>query len=252
MDTRFTELTLLISERGDIERDTVDDAWVRGGGTVLRVGGSATHLRSTQGDSRLRQRHLLSGARRNSDSSWSRRLMTCLADSNLRWLARYRVHPAGRHRAAAVPGVRQVGCAQVVHRPELRIGGGIARRSPGLKRETLMLASEFVVFSAEVRAFVLDGEVVTLAALKAAMSRSTSRAASHRAWPRRDCFRVVACSTLVRSVGARGRCSRPTPVGGAQRLRSARCRDCIAAACSTHRRPPATMQDSRLGFATPT
>lgn len=38
MDTRFTELTLLIPERGDIERDAVADAWVRGGGTVLRVG----------------------------------------------------------------------------------------------------------------------------------------------------------------------------------------------------------------------
>jgi hypothetical protein len=46
----------------------------------------------------------------------------------------------------------------------------------GLEQETLVLASEIVVFTAEVRAFVLDGEVVTLAVYEAA----TSRAALHR------------------------------------------------------------------------
>src|SRR5690606_39206487 len=38
MHESFHGLTLLVPERGDIERDVVADAWTRGGGRVLRLG----------------------------------------------------------------------------------------------------------------------------------------------------------------------------------------------------------------------
>jgi hypothetical protein len=145
------ELTLLSPEHGDIERDierdAVADAWVRGGGTVLRVGRFWDPPAVDPKRTRVYGNDTFCLVR-------AQKLGLELVSPPDDLLGRLEPALVGRHRVRA---------AQVVHRSGLRVSTGSARRSP-LEQETLVLASEIVVFTAEVRAFVLDGEVVTLAA----------------------------------------------------------------------------------------
>jgi hypothetical protein len=192
MDTRFNELTLLIPERGDIERDAVADAWVRGGGTVLRVGRfwdppavDPERTRVYGNDTFclvLAQKLGLELVSPPDDLLG--RLEPALVGRAIEFMPLADIERL-QYPVFAKSAVPKLFSARIYESAQ-----ELLDEARGLEQETLVLASEIVVFTAEVRAFVLDGVVVTLAAYEGRDvavddARSfASRAAATRLLPR--------------------------------------------------------------------
>jgi hypothetical protein len=166
MSGEFTGLILVVPERGDVERDAVADAWRAGGGEVLRLGRfwdppplEAARVRPYGNDAFclvLAQKlglepisppdHLLG----HLDASLLGRAIELVQLADVERLA----YP--RFVKSAVPKL----FAARVHADV----DALREETRGLAAETLLIASEIVEFEAEVRCFVLAGEVLTLAA----------------------------------------------------------------------------------------
>jgi hypothetical protein len=166
----FDGLTLLVPERTDVERDAVATSWTMHGGEVLRLGRfwdppvlDARQVRVYGNDTFclvLAQKLDLTlisppdDLLLHLDASVIGRQLEGLPLADIDRL-RYPIFVK-----SMVPKLftaRVYGSAQ-----QLR------EQTRGLEPETLVLASEIVEFTAEVRAFVLDGEVLTLSAYEGA------------------------------------------------------------------------------------
>lgn len=165
MNEHFHGLTLLIPERGDIERDAVADAWTRGGGRALRLG-------------RFWDPPVLDPARTRvyGNDTFCLVLAQKLglqlispADDLL-----IQLDPALTERALELVPLAEVSRLSYPLFAKSAVPKLFAARvypsvqelldeARGLEQDTLVLASEIVELTAEVRAFVLDREVVTLA-----------------------------------------------------------------------------------------
>jgi hypothetical protein len=170
MPGHFDGLTLLVPERTDVERDAVASSWIMHGGEVLRLGRfwdppalDARQVRVYGNDTFclvLAQKLDLTlisppdDLLLHLDASVIGRQLEGLPLADI---DRLRYPTFVKSMVPKLFTARVYGSAQ-----ELR------DQTRGLEPETLVLSSEIVEFAAEVRAFVLDGEVLTFAAYEGA------------------------------------------------------------------------------------
>lgn len=166
MSDEFAGLILVVPERGDIERDAVAQAWQTGGGELLRLGRfwdppplEAARVRPYGNDAFclvLAQKLGLEPVSPpddmlgHLDASLLGRAIELVTLADIDRLA----YP--RFMKSAVP---KLFAARVYASAD-----ALREETRGLAADTLLIASEIVEFEAEVRCFVLAGQVLTLAA----------------------------------------------------------------------------------------
>lgn len=176
MTAPFQALTLLIPEKADVERDAVAAAWAAGGGTVLRLGRfwdppplEPESVRVYGNDTFC----LVLAQKLGLDLiSPADELLTRLTDDERRrWVRALDLAEVG---TLAFPVFLKSAVPKLF---TAAVYGSIAEldeQTRGLEPNTRVLASEVVRIEAEVRAFVLDGQVMTLAAYEGSTSSLTS------------------------------------------------------------------------------
>lgn len=161
----MTSLTLLVPEKGDLERDAVADAWERRGGTVLRVGRfwdppavDASRVRVYGNDTFclvLQQKlglDLVSPADDLILTVPSRLTRRTLAASTL-----------GAAAGLAFPTFVKPMTPKLFRAAVYASVDELQGECVGLAADTALLVSTVVTFAAEARCFVLDGRVLDCA-----------------------------------------------------------------------------------------
>lgn len=165
MGDKFSNLLLIISDKPDIERDSVAEAWERGGGEVLRLG------RFWDPPDLERDRVRVYG----SDSfslvlAQKLRLAMVSPPDDLpvrldkAWLKRdIRLSPLGDLSNEDLPAFVKPAAPKLFRAGVYDDLGTLRRECEGLEDDTPVLVSEIVEFVAEARCFVLNGKVKTCA-----------------------------------------------------------------------------------------
>lgn len=166
MSGEFAGLILVVPERGDVERDAVAQAWQTGGGEVLRLGRfwdppslEAARVRAYGNDAFclvLAQKLGLEPVSPPDD------LLGHL-DASLLGRAIELVTLADIDRLAYPCFVKSAVPKLFAARVYASVDA-LREETRGLAADTLLIVSEVVEFEAEVRCFVLAGQVLTLAA----------------------------------------------------------------------------------------
>lgn len=182
MSAALHDLTLLIPEGGDPERDSVADAWQRRGGSVLRLGRfweppevDRSRVRVYGGDAFC----LVLSEKLNLDLISPPDDLSVRLDR--RWTRRsVRIAPLGESPTWLFPVfVKPLVPKSFTARVYSSLDE-LAAECRGLQADTQVILSDFVSFVAEARAFVLAGEVTTCAVYEGRANPSEARSFAAR------------------------------------------------------------------------